>query len=113
MLKIVLSRLKPQTEMTIAEEQAGFRAGCSTTDQIFNLRILGERYLKHQQNLYPVFVDFKKAFERVWHTALRKNLRAYNINAQLINVKQHQYDRASSAVYPNGRIGNYFRTTSF
>ena len=37
MLKIILNRLKPQAEKIIAEEQAGFRAGRSTTEQIFNL----------------------------------------------------------------------------
>ena len=65
-----LKRLQPQAEEIIAEEQAGFRAGRSTTEQIFNLRILGEKYLQHQQNLYHVFIDFKKAFGRVWHEAL-------------------------------------------
>ena len=44
-LKIILNRLKPQAEKIIAEEQAGFRAGRSTTEQIFNLRILCEKYL--------------------------------------------------------------------
>ena len=34
MLKIILNRLKPQAEKIIAEEQAGFRAGRSTTGQI-------------------------------------------------------------------------------
>ena len=48
MLKIILNRLKPQAEKTIAEEQAGFTAGRSTTEQIFNLRILCEKYLQHQ-----------------------------------------------------------------
>ena len=33
MLKIILNRLKPQAEKIIAEEQAGFRAGRSTTEQ--------------------------------------------------------------------------------
>ena len=70
MLKIILNRLKPQAEKIIAEEQAGFRAGGSTTEQIFNLRILCEKYLQHQQDLYHVFIDFKKAFDRVWHAAL-------------------------------------------
>ena len=41
-LKVILNRLKPQAEEIIAEEQAGFRAGESTTEQIFNLRILCE-----------------------------------------------------------------------
>ena len=47
MLKIILNRLQPQAEEIIAEEQAGFRAGRSTTEQIFNLRILGEKHLQH------------------------------------------------------------------
>ena len=57
--------MKPQAKKIIAEEQAGFRAGRSTTQQIFNLRILCEKYLQHQQDLYHVFIDFKKAFDRV------------------------------------------------
>ena len=65
MLKVILNRLKPQAEEIIAEEQAGFRARRSTTEQIFNLRILCEKYLQHQQNLYHVFIDFRKAFDRV------------------------------------------------
>ena len=51
MLKVILNRLKPQAEEIIGEEQAGFRAGRSTTEQIFELRILCEKYLQHQQNL--------------------------------------------------------------
>ena len=65
MLKIILNRVKTQEEKIVAEEQAGFRAGRSTTEQIFNLRILYEKYLQHQQDLYHVFVDFKKAFDGV------------------------------------------------
>ena len=71
-----LSHAQDQTEQIaatrgedIAEEQAGFRAGRSTTEQIFNLRILCEKYLQYQQDLYHVFIDFKKAFDRVWHAA--------------------------------------------
>ena len=60
MLKVILNRLKPQAEEIVAEEQAGFRVGKSTTELIFNLRILCEKYLQHQQNLYHVFIDLKK-----------------------------------------------------
>ena len=42
------SDFQPQAEEITAEEQAGFRAGRSTTEQIFNLRILCEKYLQHQ-----------------------------------------------------------------
>ena len=65
MLKIILNRLKPLAENIIAEEQAGFRHGRSTIEQIFNIRILCEKHLQHQRNIYHVFIDFKKAFDRV------------------------------------------------
>ena len=39
MLRILLNRLKPQAEDIIKEEQAGFRAGGSTTEQIFSLSL--------------------------------------------------------------------------
>ena len=82
MLKIILNRLKPQAEI-ISEEQAGFRAGRSTTEQIFNLCILCEKYLQHQQDLYHVFIDFRKAFNRVWHAALLATMKKY-ISTNLI-----------------------------
>ena len=111
MLKIILNRLQTQAEEIIAEEQAGFRAGRSTTEQIFNLRILCEKYLQHQQNLYHVFIDFKKAFDRVWHEALWATMREYNINASIIRAIENLYDKAQSAVLFNGSTGEWFRTT--
>ena len=95
MLRILLNRLKPQAEEIIKEEQTGFRAGRSTTDQIFSIRILCEKYLQHQQSLYHVYVDLKKAFDSVWHAALWAILRLYNINDSLIRMPLQQGDQCS------------------
>ena len=111
MLKIILNRLKSQVEKIIAEEQAGFRVGNSTTEQIFNPRILCEKYLQHQQDLYHVFIDFKKAFSRVWHAALWATMKKYNISTNLIQVIKNLYNKATSAVLFNGSIEDWFRTT--
>ena len=106
MLKIILNRLKPQAEKIIAEKQAGFKAGRSTTKQIFNLRILCEKYLQHQQDLYHVFIDFKKAFDMVWHAALWATMKKYNISTNHIQVIKNLYDKATSTVLFNSRIGD-------
>ncbi len=111
MLKILLNRLKPQAKKIIAEEQAGFRVERSTTEQIFNLRIICERYLQHQQDLYHDFMDFKKAFDRVWHAALWATMNLYNINGNLIRVIQNLYSKATSADYLNNSIGDWFTNT--
>ena len=128
MLRIVLNNMKPQPEKIIAEELAGFRAGRSTTEQILNLRILFDKHLQHQHDLYYVFIDFKKAFYRDWHIALRAidfkkafdmiwhialwaTVKKYNINANLIRVIKHLYYKAISATLFNSSIGDWFRTT--
>ena len=79
-------RFNPQAEKIIAEEQPGFRALRSTTKQLFNLRILREKYLKHQQDLYHVFIDFKKAFDRIWQAVLWATMKKYNVSANHIRV---------------------------
>ena len=111
MLKVILNRLKPRVKKIIAEEQAGFRAGRSATKQILNLHILCEKYFQHQQDLYHVFIDLKKAFDRVWHAALWAIMKKYNISTNLIEVIKNLYDKAISAVLFNGSIGDWFRTT--
>ena len=100
--------MKPQAEKIIAEEQAGFRAGRSTTEQIFNLRILCEKYLQHQQDLYHVFIYFKKTFDTVWYAALRATMKKYNISTNLIQVIKNLYNKATSAVLFNRSIGDWF-----
>ena len=45
------SHAKSHVEARIAEEQAGFRVGRSTIEQIYTRRILCEKYLNYQQNL--------------------------------------------------------------
>ena len=115
MLKIILKRLKMQAKKIITEEQAGFRAGRSTTEQIFNLRIISEKYPQHQQGLYHVFIELKKTFYRVWHAALWATMWAtmkkYNIRTNLIRVIKNLYDKATSAVLFKSSIGDWFRTT--
>ena len=98
-------------EKIIAEKQARFRAARSTTEQIFNLQILCQKYLQHRQDLYNVFIGFKKAFERVLHAALWASMKKYNISTNLIQVIKNLYNKATSAVLFNGSIGDWFRTT--
>ena len=110
MLKIILNRWKPQAKRITAEDRAGLRAGRSTTEQTFHLRILCEKYLQRQQDLYHVFIDVKEAFDRVWFAALCATMKKY-ISANLIRDIKHLYDNATSAVLFNGSTGDWLRTT--
>ena len=109
MLKIILHRLQHITDEFISEEQAGFRAGRRTSEYIFNLRIISEKYAQHNKPLYRVFIDFKKSFDRVWHKALWLAMKRFNINLKLIESIQNLYSKAESAVYFDGKVGEWFQ----
>lgn len=111
LLRVILNRLKHQAQEIIAEEQAGFMKGRSTVEQIFNLRNIIEKYQDHQQELFHVFIDFKKAFDRVWHQALWATMHKFNINKNLIALIEKLYNNATSSVCLDGDIGEWFRTT--
>ena len=111
MLRIILNRLKKEAEEHLAEEQAGFRAGRSTVEQIFNCRILMEKHLQHQRDLFHNFIDFKKAFDRVWHDGLWQVLRKFGIEEGLVQTMESLYKNSSSAVLLNNQIGEHFKTT--
>ena len=51
MLRLILNRLKAEAEELLTEEQAGFRPGRSTVEQIFNSRVIIERHLQRQHDL--------------------------------------------------------------
>ncbi|MCJ8747893.1 hypothetical protein PDJAM_G00158690 [Pangasius djambal] len=61
--RVVEARLRKVVE--ICEQQYGFMPRKSTTDAIFALRILMEKYRDGQRELHCVFVDLEKAYDRV------------------------------------------------
>ena len=48
--------------------------------------MLCEKYTHHQQYLYHIFIDFKKAFDRVWHKALWATMKNYNIDHDILRT---------------------------
>ena len=66
---------------------------------------------QHQRDLYHVFVDFKKAFDRVWHAALWATMRWYNVDPDLIKIVEKLYTNTKSALMMNGTIGKWFPTS--
>ena len=51
--------------LTFSTQQYGFMPGKSTTDALFALRVLMEKYMEGQKELHCVFVDLEKAYDKV------------------------------------------------
>ena len=61
--RIIEARLRDSVE--ISKPQYGFMSGKGTTDAMFALRMLMEKYREGQRELHCVFVDLEKAYDRV------------------------------------------------
>lgn len=68
LLKFLQKRIAPRIEDVLSEGQAEFRHGRSTAEQITNARLLNGNTRDASGTIYHNFTDFRKAFDRVWHS---------------------------------------------
>ena len=61
--RITEARLKDRLE--ISKQQYGFMPGKETTDAMFALRMLMEKYREGQRELHCIFVDLENAYDRI------------------------------------------------
>ena len=59
-LRVILNRIRSKIRPEIAEEQYGFVKGKGTTNAIFLLRMLSERAIEMQKDVYLCFIDYEK-----------------------------------------------------
>ena len=92
----------------LEENQAGFRAGYSTTDHIFTLHALTEILKTKKKKLFCLFVDYSKAFDSVWRTGLWMKLLSNGINGKIFRIIFNMYQNIKSCVFHSGQQSDFF-----
>ena len=88
--------------------QFGFVNGRGTTDAIFTVRQLQEKYIAARKPLYLAFVDLEKAFDRVPRKVLWWAMRSLGVEEWAVRVVQGMYSNARSQVRVNGQHSKEF-----
>ena len=70
------------------------KPGKGTTDAIFTVRQMQEKYRCKRKKLYFAFVDLEKAFERVPREVTRWALRKAGVNEWLVKAVMVMYEGA-------------------
>ena len=88
--------------------QFGFMAGKSTTNAIFIVHQLQEKYLARNKELWMAFVDLEKAFDRVPREVVWWALRCLGVDEWIVSVIKAMYEDATMTVRVNGRESKAF-----
>ena len=94
--RVVERRLR--SELTFSEQQYGFMPGKSTTDALFALRVLMEKYREGQKELHCVFVDLEKAYDKVPREEVWYCMRKSGLAEKYVRIVQDMYDDSITAV---------------
>ena len=97
-LRIILNRVRNKIEYEIAEEQYGFMKGKGTCNAIFVIRMLGERTIEMQKDLFMCFIDYRKAFDTVRHADLLAMLSRLDIGKKDLRIIRNLYYDQTAAV---------------
>jgi hypothetical protein len=110
--KIIINRIAKIVDKHLHEEQAGFRAGRGTMEQIFTLRNILEQCSKWNTNLYLLFIDFEKAFDSVHRETLWKILKHYGIPNKLVQLIKCLYAQSECTVVDGTGTTEWFNIKS-
>ena len=85
-------------QLVIDDSQFGFIPGRGTTDTIFVVRQLQEKYLAANKRLHMAIVDLEKAFDRVPRKVIWWALRKLGVEEWIVQLVQGMYANARSRV---------------
>ena len=97
-LRVILARIRSKIRPQISDEQFGFVPKKGTGNALFTLRVLAERALEVQKDLYVCFVDYEKAFDKVRHKDLFNILNELELDGKDLRLMKNLYWNQKASV---------------
>jgi hypothetical protein len=94
--RIIEHRLRGVTNVT--ENQFGFMPVRSTMEAIFLIRQLMKRYMEKKEDLHMVFIDLKKAYDKVHRNIMWWALQKHKVLTKYITLIKDMYDNVVTSV---------------
>ena len=115
LLKIICSLLNNRILIQVKQRnlinknQTGFKEKHRTADNLLTLKNVVKKYVTiGKGKLYACFVDFKKAYDSVWHEGLYCKMRRNNLQGNLLHLIMDIYKKTKCAVKMGGARTEFF-----
>ena len=90
--------------------QMGFKSNHRCADHFLTLKDVVKKYVTiGEKKLFACFIDFKKAFDSIWHDGLFHKLFTYGITDNLLNLIEDIHRKTHSALKFGDGITNYLK----
>ena len=110
MHKILQARLQQYMNCELPDDQARFRKGRGTIDQIVNPCWIIEKAREFQINNYLCFIDYAKAFDCVDLNKLWKILKEVGITDHLTGLRRNLYAGQEATVRTGYGTTDWFQS---
>ena len=107
-LRVILERIRGKIRREISEEQYGFMQGKGTRNAIYILRMLSERAIEMQRDLFICFIDYEKAFDRVRHEDLIEMLQRIGLDGKDLRLITNLYWEQKAIIEIENNKSNWF-----
>jgi len=106
---VINNRLVDVFDKQIKPQQFGFKKNSRTSDGVFVLKSLVNKYVNNKkQKVFGCFVDLKKAFDSVWRSGLLyKIIKNENVGNIFYNIIKNMYRQTEVAVKSKDNLSDY------
>ena len=92
------------------KEQIGFCRFERGSDHILTTRTIVNKYVEDEnKRVYTCFIDFKKAFDTVWHEGLFHKLHQVGIKGNIFNTIRNIYKNTKCAIKIGDKLTQFFQ----
>lgn len=97
-LRIIIERNTNMFEREVSETQSGFKSKIGTREGLFNVRSIIDKTLAVHKKLYICFIDYEKAFDRVYHGLIMKVLEKAGMDAKDRRLISNLYYQQTASI---------------
>ena len=106
-LRILLLQARSRITAEIGVEQFGFVEDAGTRNAIFVLRMITERAVEMQKDIFICVIDYSKAFDKVRHDELFEDLRKLGLHGKDLQLLQSLHWKQTAHMRIDGECSNY------